>query len=809
MFAKLSSYLNLVVLAALILSGWLATSSPSALAAPPASVTMKVEPYFSGHFKFGEWLPLHVTLANDGPALRVEVRADTTEAGSQTTFVVPVELPTGARKRITLYVQPPSFAKAVRVRLMDGARELESQSIQVMLERNVNYVVGVIAPRSEPFAVLNGLTLNSAQAAQGIELKWTGSQQPRPVRVIPMPLSDIPDRPDGLRALDALVITGVDTNGLAPEQATALQGWVEQGGRLIVGGGASAVRTLVGLPDALVGDWRSPGAGAAEVQSLQALGKFAEQDVRVPGPFVVTWPSAGAALIEQDGHTLLAERSLGDGHVNYAALDLAVSPFDAWAGALRFWEKLLAPGSTFSTPPDVSPRTMRANSIWYTLQNLPTLDLPSIRWLAGLLAVYIVLIGPVNYLLLRRLRKLEWGWFTIAALTALFSVGAFAMGFAMRGGEVIINKLSILTFNTGAAAAPMQSYVGIFSPARRAYTLSFPGRALVTAIAMEGNPWGGASGPASNMGATELVQGELAQARGVQVNQWTMQGFQTESPAPEGWKIEADLAFDGDRVRGTLVNRTSQAIQDVVLVYGSRFARLGNLPPGQSQPLDSPLQQSSGAPFPYFLTQNMGNPSPQGPSREVQVRQQLLENYFQTYSGSPQPPSHPTFIGWMQASPLDVRVEGSRWSTQQTSLVVATLSVRYPPGPVHLPPGILPARLTEAQGEVGPCGPSPNQISVNNGRATLEFQLMEQVASLRVTRMALMVNNGNGALGVVEVYDRSGKWIKLDSPQLERNELSDPARFILDDGTVRVRLSSIPGVASCWVYDLDVEGELK
>jgi len=156
------------------------------LAAPPANVTMKVEPYFGGHFKFGEWLPLHVTLANDGPALRVEVRADTTEAGSQTTFVVPVELPTGARKRITLYVQPPSFAKAVRVRLIDGARELESQSLQVTVERNVNYVVGVIAPRSEPFAVLNGLTLNSAQAAQGIELKWTGSQQPRPVRVIPM-----------------------------------------------------------------------------------------------------------------------------------------------------------------------------------------------------------------------------------------------------------------------------------------------------------------------------------------------------------------------------------------------------------------------------------------------------------------------------------------------------------------------------------------------------------------------------------------------------------------------------------------------
>jgi hypothetical protein len=59
------------------------------------------------------------------------------------------------------------------------------------------------------------------------------------------------------------------------------------------------------------------------------------------------------------------------------------------------------------------------------------------------------------------------------------------------------------------------------------------------------------------------------------------------------------------------------------------------------------------------------------------------------------------------------------------------------------------------------------------------------------------------------VYDRNGKWIKLDSPQLERNELSDPTRFIMDDGTVRVRLSSIAGASGCWTYDLDVEGKLE
>jgi hypothetical protein len=513
-------------------------------------------------------------------------------------------------------------------------------------------------------------------------------------------------------------------------------------------------------------------------------------------------------LIEQDRHTLLAESSLGEGRVNYAALDLSGNPFDAWAGAPLFWEKLLTPGSSFNTPPDVSPRSLLANSLSYTLQNLPALALPSIRWLAGLLVVYIVLVGPVNYLALRRLRKLDWGWFTISALTVSFSVGAFAMGYNMRGGEVIINKLSIFTFDEHAATAPVTSYVGIFSPARRAYTLSFPGRALVAPMTVEGSPWS-SGGPVSALGQVELVQGEPAQVRGVQVNQWTMQAFQTESPAPEGWNIEFNLVFDGDRVRGTLVNHTSETIQDPILVYGNRYVRLGNLPPDASQPIDHVLQQSSGAPFPYFLTEGMNSPGPRGPSREREVRQQLLNNYFQSYSGPPQPPTRPTLIGWTQADSLDVRVEGTRWITQQTSLVVATMSIQYLPGPIHLPLGALPVRLTDLRGDIGECGPSPNQVFVNNGSATLEFQFPPELAGLRVTQMTLVIDRGNGALGVIEVYDRNDKWFKLESPHLGRTVLSDPARFIADNGMVRVRLTSIPGVTGCWVYDLDVEGELS
>ena len=134
-------------------------------------------------------------------------------------------------------------------------------------------------------------------------------------------------------------------------------------------------------------------------------------------------------------------------------------------------------------------------------------------------------------------------------------------------------------------------------------------------------------------------------------------------------------------------DHTGGAIADALLVNGNRYIKLGDLPAGESRRIDAELSIPTGGPsFPYFLFQDLNGPQP----REFQIRQQILTNYFQSYGGSLQPPNHPILIGWMRTSPLQVQVSNSRWATQQTSLIIATLNIKYAPGPVHLAPGDLP-----------------------------------------------------------------------------------------------------------------------
>ena len=48
-------------------------------------------------------------------------------------------------------------------------------------------------------------------------------------------LSELPERMEALRSLDALVLSDVDTSSLTLGQRAALEGWVSQGGRLVPG----------------------------------------------------------------------------------------------------------------------------------------------------------------------------------------------------------------------------------------------------------------------------------------------------------------------------------------------------------------------------------------------------------------------------------------------------------------------------------------------------------------------------------------------------------------------------------------------
>jgi hypothetical protein len=640
--------------------------------------------------------------------------------------------------------------------------------------------------------------------------------------LIDLALADLPDRAEGLRSLNTLVINAVDTSSLTIAQQSALETWVQQGGRLVIGGGAEAMRAVAGLPERLVPLVPS---GLQEVDELPALADFAggEEAVRVPGPFTVATgeTTGGRALLRQGDLLLLQELAIDRGFVDFVALDLAANPFDAWAGAAAFWEALLSPGASYPEwlPYDMSLRQNRAGSMPYALSNLPALDLPSIRGLAILLTIYVLLVGPVNYLLLRWRRRLHLAWITIPVFTLAFSAGAFALGYALHGTDLILNKIAIVEVQPDGSAS-VSSYLGLFSPAQQSYQIDVAGEGLLSPLRMEGDPFG--QGTLNQPVEMIFLQGEPSQVRGLSVNQWSMQSFMAEMTWRDFGRITGDLQLEGGAeaaaLTGMVRNETAYTLKDAVLVLGSQFTRLGDLAPGEEKEVSLDLPTLLGQPFEpsisYKLFQEqLEQPMPNGPPRDIQLKQAVLDSVFpwgswygpifgaNTSILSMSSTSQLLLLAWIDRAPPEALVAGREPVQQTTALLMEALPYRLPDGDrLSLPPGFIPGAVIELN-DGGFCGPmGMPAVYLGREETVFEFKIPGDLElsggapgqPIEVEQLILHIGTDTGLNQVpaTAVYDWTGAdWRELEEAATGRNVIDETADLIGAEGQVRVRLS--------------------
>ena len=72
---------------------------------------MQAKPGFGGNFKYGEWLPVWVTLENTGADLEAVLQAQINQSGGNVTFARQVSLPYSSRKQVMLYVLLNNFSR--------------------------------------------------------------------------------------------------------------------------------------------------------------------------------------------------------------------------------------------------------------------------------------------------------------------------------------------------------------------------------------------------------------------------------------------------------------------------------------------------------------------------------------------------------------------------------------------------------------------------------------------------------------------------------------------------------------------------
>jgi hypothetical protein len=824
---------NSILLALFLLGGigLMASTTPAAAAAQinqTDGLQMTALAAFDGYFKYGEWLPVFVELENQGADVDGDVRIQVTGSQGTLVFDAPVTLPSGSRKLVTVYVLPNNFSRELDVRFVSKEKALATQKVAVRPQPNISYVIGLVTPERGALALLNGLRFPGAE---------------RTKILVDISLDGLPERAEALGSFDLIILNDTDTSKLSPQQSAALASWVQQGGRLVVGGGAGAQQTLAGLPSEML-LLQVKGTSEIDSDSLKTLADFAGSDLSAAtGKFVVARSEArpGATgttqtLVANGDLPLVQEWNWGVGKVNYIALDLSTVPFNGWPGTLSFWQNLIGASGSFpeNMPFDVSMRQFRANSLVYPLSNIPSLDLPSVKGLSILLVIYILIIGPVNYLVLRRLRRLHLAWITIPVLTLLFAGGAFGIGYAMRGTDLILNKIALIETRPDGAAA-VTSYMGLFSPRMQSYEITIQsdsGESLISPMSgfdsgMQMGPGGVAAGTATGPEMV-FIQGQPSRVRGLSVNQWAMQSFVSENTWPNFGTLTGNLRLENEVLVGTVHNASSYTLTDVVVTMQGRFVRLGDLTPGQEKTVNlafSGLQSDRfGPPLSYRLYQQ---DFPNGPMpRAIEQKMNIISSVFENgpiakmlssafpVSGNMVNGASTSILifGWLDQAPPTVEVEHNLLTQKTTALVYSTLDYTFPGnGFISLPPGMVPGSITKMPPNSGNCG-GTTSIQMMQGDAEFEFQIPTNLQGFQVNTLKLNVWQDNGNMGsiipAVSLYNWQNKaWTSIQDPIPGTNVIKNARPYVSDNGAIWVKMSSQSNTNGCIYLDVGLEAE--
>jgi len=601
-----------------------------------SDITMTAEPLLGGDVQRGQWAAVRVHLENDGPAVDGELRISGMDQGAAT-YAVVVQLPTGSRQEHVIHGRAGFFGSRFTIDLVRDDTVIATSSATANAVEPGALGIYLIAERPERLVA----DIRASVAARGNSVS-------RVTAIVPEAL---PERVEAWAAVDRLVWQDVPASRLTVGQRDALRTWVALGGELVVIGGAAGAGAIEGLPEDLL-PFQPDGIVDASADDLRELLGPLPADV-TSLPALAGALTRGVTLGTSGGQVIAARAAHGQGSVTLIGIDPATPQLEGSTGASLLWARALSTDTSSGDALDGQGDRMLIDALSF----LPSVGIPRMDHLFLLFLGYVILLGPVNYLVLRRLDRREWAWITIPALVVVFTAAAFVLGIVLRGTDVVVNELGIVRGAAGTERGMADIRVGIFSPSRGAFEVRLPGGAFVSA-------------PSTDQDSTgelplDVVLGDPARIRGFQVGFGALRAFRAEAVV-ETPRMETDLRLAGDRVVGTITNASDGPLDHVAFAYGGGIEVLDGMAPGETRsvnvaPSGRPVSARTLAGRLFGASDAGGTPAtPVSAARIAIVRSLAGDDGWSQEEGPDALAAYgPVILAWRSGGTLDVDVGGA------------------------------------------------------------------------------------------------------------------------------------------------------
>lgn len=755
----------------LVIALWMSGRASVDAQTTSTSLTLSAQAAFDGRYRDaeGRWIPMRITLANTGPEVQAELRvrpSNTFSADSFPNQVRSLVLPTQSRREFFMYVPAGTqYFNSVAVDVVVGGQVALSTTVDVRPISTGDWLAGLLVNQTGPFG-----PLSSAQAGANVYLA-------------PLTVPDLPPNARGWSALDVLVVQDVDTSTLSAEQRQALATWVNAGGRLWVMGGPSWQKTVAGLRDLLPVTVLGT-ATSADISLLQ-------KDIPLStSSAVVTQVSLlpGARLLAQTaaGQPLISVIQRGFGEVLFFAADPTLAPLNTSGGLSQLYAGWLT--GTLSQPMWVRGPS-DTSSLREAARAFPNQDLPNVLLVCGLLGFYLVLLVPVNWVVLRLAKRMEWAWVTLPVTVLVFTVGLYSAGALLRGSLVTLHRVAVAYSGPGASIAQVDQVVGLLSPERRDYTVRFP----VGALALSGFGYGDISG--------QMQQGEQFTAMQVRSDIAAINEFWTQGQTA-AWPIQASLVLrttsnGAVRLTGVITNTSPQTLEEAVFLAPGAHFGLGDFAPGAAQTINLMLSTSMSILSTDTTVDEVLGGGNYYDNRDSYRRYNLMSAMARSYNNDGTGRGSGIYLaGWSSNVPLTVTVADAAFDTDDLTLHLIGLpyELAVTDGVFEVPPNLMRARPLDSTA-LGNVASTPYNIEISPGNTyQISFQPDLSIDFRRVVAVSLLVDTSvpmaNRQLAGFVWNFTTNVWEPLDTLRSGLNRLPNPTALVGPRGEVRLRLDN-------------------
>ena len=831
-----------------------------------SSPTLQVDVGFEGSFKRGYWTPVFVGVSNGDNAFAGTLSVSTFSGPLHLTtiailspwsFQQPVEIPKGAKKQYTIYA--PYFLgnfspTGVVADLRDArgklvATQTSTSSYEVKPD---DLFIGLLADVDANFDPLRSVSLPNQSGSPTTST---------------LDATTMPTQASALENFDVIVLDDFNSSRLSHAQIAALRTWVNQGGVLIEVGGQNWQRTLGALPPEILpvvvngthvlpaGTHLLPTAGPV----IQTAGQSALSDT-LKDPVV----ASTARLRQQNGffnsETLLSSGTTplivrsqeGQGVICYLAFDPTSTPLLNWQNTGALWKTVLlqAMGNTFMLSNAVPTSSSGPGQI-LTRGGVISMIAPAMLWgpwiLAFLLISYLLILGPLRYYIVRRLKRPRWGWPIILSSIVVFSPLAYGLAFYQRGAALTDNSVSLIQIDQGGSTAHVTTYMGIYVPGQGDYSLHIPGESLAQPIdnqfldnkslVLAGDDLSASVQAA--VGGTDMKLPDLGP--------WTFHPLVFEQDRQLQGNLVSHLSLRSGHVVGTVSNTLNTSLSDVYILLTHTFVSVGDLASGETRQVDFPLHTTSSHPATSLADQiaaNGGLTTPYVPYAHNDQPRTAFQSHMALlsalegagYSASPCGGScnthaitsrgmiyltggkvpNPnlvdmpdpllvasapaTLIGWANQPAVsgvdEVTINGNHPSGQHENFLQMPLNIDIS-GSGNIPPGIIASHLVDIQ-SYDAQAILPGIYTMNTGSLTFAFSMPtgsnQQVKGLTVTVPDLLASAAGPSTNVsrlgANLYNwQTGAW---DTIPLQKNSFTtgNVGAYIDHSGRVLLQVSN-------------------